>query len=146
MPVPRVLIAAGEEAVRKVLPAMLRDDGCEVLVVASTADAIAQAPQFCPDTLIIETIMPGIDGVRAAIRITQETKCQVLFLEAPLDILSDYGNALRREVPDCHFLPPCEKDETLAIVHGRITGRSVAEKSQTRASITDATKPRVRTL
>ena len=134
MPTLRVLIAA-HEAVREVLGSILRGAGCEVLTVSSTSEAIAQAAQFCPEALILETIMPGIDGIRAAKQISQETKCRVLFLEAPCDILgkhglNDYANALRKEVPDCDVLPVPFEKETLAIVQGRETGWAVAEKSR----------------
>jgi CheY-like chemotaxis protein len=80
----------------------LGDDGCEVLAVSSTADAIAQAGQFCPDTLIIETMIPGIDGLQAAKRIAQDTKCMILFLEGADP---EFWNARRRAIPDCDILP-----------------------------------------
>lgn len=127
---PRVLIASGDEAIREVLGSILRADGYEVLAVASTSDAISQAARFGPDTLIIEAIMPGeVDGLRAAKRITQETKCKVLFLESMHDLSASYSNALRQEIPDCDILPmPFEKDEVLAIVHSRVTRWSIAER------------------
>jgi CheY-like chemotaxis protein len=129
----RILIASGEEAMREVLGSILRADGCKVLAVASTDEAISQAAQLGPDTLITETIMPGqINGLRAAKRIVQETKCKVLFLEAIHPGLDEYFDGLRRDIPDCDILPtPFEKDELLAIVHRRVTGWSIAERRNT---------------
>jgi len=127
---PGILIASNEEAIREILGDMLRADGCEVLAVASTDDAISQATQFAPDTLIIEVMMPGkINGLLAAKRIAQETNCKVMFLEPVHPGCDEYFDRLRQEVPDCDILPtPFEKDELLGIVHGCVSGWSIAEK------------------
>lgn len=137
---PKVLIASGEEAIRKVLESMLRAGGCEVRDVASTNEAIWTAAEFAPDTLIMGTIMPGgvtdehgkkcrIDELWAARSIAQETKCRVLFLESIHPGLDEHFEELRREVPDCDILPiPSEKDELLAIVHRRVSGWSIVGK------------------
>lgn len=133
----RILIAS-DEAIREFLSSMLRAEGCEVLAVASTGEAISQAAQFAPDTLIIETIMPGeVDGLPAAKLIAKETNCKVFFLETMHDYLSvSYCNALRQKIPDCDILPiPFEKDEVLAIVHRRVSGWSIAERRRSEADV-----------
>ena len=134
MPTLRVLLCTGQEAILEVLTRILRDDGCEILPVSSTAEALDKALQFGPNVLIIETIMPGVDGLRAAQRIVRETGCKALFLEPLHDIfsedgLTEYANGLRREVPGCDVLPiPFSRDHALAVVHSKVTGWSIAEK------------------
>jgi len=59
----RVLCIEDEEDIRKVQAIALEDlGGFKVLTVASGAEAIQEAPAFGPQLILLDVMMPGMDG------------------------------------------------------------------------------------
>lgn len=119
---PRILVAHHEVAIREVLDQILREGGCEVCTVESSAEAVSQAPHFRPDTLIIEPIMPELDGFKAAKQIAQATNCRVLFLESRSSSVAErkeWLNGARQEIANCDLLlMPFDREDVLETVFG----------------------------
>jgi len=120
---PKILIADHNSPVAELVSGLLRQDGYEVRVEQSSSGAIQSAGGFRPRLLVIDPVMPGIMGDHAAMRISHETKCKVLFLTVAaseiwfIEMLRD----LRQQGCDCEALAkPFEAEELLDHVHRSI--------------------------
>jgi two-component system, OmpR family, response regulator len=59
----RVLLVDDEPVVRALVPAMLEGGGVEVRCVESGALAMQAAHEVRPDLLLLDIVMPGLDGL-----------------------------------------------------------------------------------
>jgi CheY-like chemotaxis protein len=68
----RILIAEDSLAVRTALRTLLQDAGpWEIIAVENGQDAIAKAQELKPNLVILDLVMPVMDGLRAARQISQ---------------------------------------------------------------------------
>lgn len=66
---PRVLVAEDNEVNQRVVEAMLRRMGCNVVIAADGVEAVAQCADGAFDLVLMDYQMPGLDGPEAARRI-----------------------------------------------------------------------------
>ncbi|MFF4353733.1 response regulator transcription factor [Streptomyces sp. NPDC001530] len=59
-----VLLAEDDRAIRHALERALALEGYEVTAVADGVEALAQAHRTAPDVLVLDVMMPGIDGLQ----------------------------------------------------------------------------------
>jgi two-component system response regulator MprA len=59
-----VLLAEDDRAIRNALERALTLEGYQVLAVADGVEALAQAHRNRPDVLVLDVMMPGIDGLQ----------------------------------------------------------------------------------
>src|SRR5262249_3458676 len=82
----RVLIADDETVQRMHLKDILTTQGYVVVAEAHDgASAVSQARKTQPDVVILDILMPGMDGITAAQTITQEQIAPVVLLSAFAD-------------------------------------------------------------
>lgn len=67
---PRVLVADDEPVIAETLAIILRRSGFEVDVVHDRQAAVTQAEIWKPDALLIDVMMPVMNGIEAAIQIS----------------------------------------------------------------------------
>jgi len=79
----KVLVVDDERPIAITLAAILQSQGYETTTAFSGEEAIETARQVCPDFLLSDIRMPGINGVEAAMRILEFLPgCSVLFISA----------------------------------------------------------------
>ncbi|MFH0516451.1 response regulator transcription factor [Streptomyces sp. M41] len=61
---PTVLLAEDDRAIRNALERALTLEGYQVTAVADGVEALAQAHRTPPDVLVLDVMMPGIDGLQ----------------------------------------------------------------------------------
>jgi two-component system OmpR family response regulator len=80
---PRLLVVDDEPNILELLSATLRFSGFEVASAADGHEALATAHSFQPDLLVLDVMMPGIDGFDVARRLRAGgVRTPVLFLTA----------------------------------------------------------------
>ncbi|MCD0445542.1 response regulator transcription factor [Glycomyces sp. A-F 0318] len=77
----RVLVV-DEEDICALLSATLRLTGFDVRVARSAAEALAAADEFEPDLVVLDAVLPGMDGFAVAERLRAERDLPVLLLTA----------------------------------------------------------------
>lgn len=67
-----VLVVDDKPGVRKVLERSLRQDGYEVLAAADGSEALELMKAFPPDMVLLDLMMPGMDGMELCRRIRED--------------------------------------------------------------------------
>lgn len=70
----KVLIADDEENMRKILKIRISSWGCDVFIAVNGEEAIRLANQHQPDIILLDIMMPGIDGLEACRQIKADEK------------------------------------------------------------------------
>lgn len=81
----RVLIADDQEAIRDMLKIALEHSGYEVVIAKNGEEAVALAKKEKPDLLMLDVMMPEMDGYSALLQIRGEIgfeKIPALFITA----------------------------------------------------------------
>jgi two-component system OmpR family response regulator len=79
----RLLVVDDEPNIRELLSASLRFAGFEVTTAADGQQAMTAARKERPDLLVLDVMMPGVDGFDVVRRLRSEgVQCPVLFLTA----------------------------------------------------------------
>ena len=127
----KILVADDEQNLRRVLVAMLRRDGHDVVQAASGIEAIEQLPEV--DVVITDLRMPGADGMEV-LRTAAKT-----FPQVPVIMITAYGSvgqaveAIKAGAFD-YIEKPFEQDSIRAIVDKAI-GQAAANRMAPRATL-----------
>lgn len=117
----KVLVADDEPLTAEMLALMLAFRGFEVICAHDGAEALQQARRWKPDIMLLDVVMPGLEGVevtralrtdddlreRPVILISSCDECEVewqaagadLFLQKPIDIVK-LPDVVERLLPD----------------------------------------------
>lgn len=87
----KILAVDDDPKVLKILEHTLTREGFEVICVPNGIDALKIARERCPDLVVLDLMMPGMDGFETLQKLKE-------FLEVPVIILSARGDELDRVV------------------------------------------------
>ncbi|HWU90657.1 MAG TPA: response regulator, partial [Kofleriaceae bacterium] len=115
---PRVLVVDDDASIRQICREVLELGGYEVRDVGSANAAISEARRFRPDMIILDVLMPGIDGYKTAEMIRSDSTvgrmAPIMFLSARGDV-ADKVRAFRAGAED-YMVKPFDAAELLARV------------------------------
>lgn len=125
--VPRVLVVDDDPSIRTICREVLEIGGYHVHDAGSANAALAEARRFRPDMIVLDVLMPGIDGYRAAEMIRADQAIgmvPIMFLSARGDT-ADKVRAFRSGAED-YMVKPFDAAELLARV-GKTLDRQARE-------------------
>jgi two-component system OmpR family response regulator len=134
----RLLVVDDEPNILDLLSASLRFAGFDVATASNGPDALAVATTFHPDLLVLDVMMPGIDGFEVVRRLRgEDSRTPVLFLTAR-DSTEDKVTGLTLGGDD-YVTKPFSLEEVIARVRTvlRRTGRDVAPTSRSTWAFAD---------
>ena len=138
----KILVVDDEPGIRSLIYAYLQKEGYELREAADGPSAIKMAQTFKPDLIILDIMLPGMDGLEVLTNIRQTSDPYVIFLTAkaeetdrivglsmggddyvtkpfsPRELTARVKSALRR------FTKPTEKSQVLASTHIRLDPNS----------------------
>jgi two-component system response regulator RegX3 len=79
---PRILLVDDEETLRSSLEFALQKEGFEVLTAADGPGALAAAAASAPDLILLDLMLPGIDGLEVCRRLRAHSSVPILMLTA----------------------------------------------------------------
>jgi two-component system, OmpR family, response regulator len=126
-PAVRVLVVDDEENISFLLSSALRHSGFEVATAGSGRDALAAVRSFAPDLVVLDVMLPDLDGFEVCRRMRFEgADVPVLFLSAR-DASDDKITGLTIGGDD-YVTKPFSLEEVVARVHAilRRDGRTAA--------------------
>lgn len=68
---PRILYVEDEADIREVAGFALEDEGFEILFCGSGEEALREAVGFSPDLILLDVMMPGLDGPTTLLRLRE---------------------------------------------------------------------------
>ena len=78
----RILVVEDEPMVAEVVERYLRRDGHDVRVVHNGNVALEEYDRFQPDLVVLDVMLPGIDGVEVCRRVRERSETPVIMLTA----------------------------------------------------------------
>lgn len=78
----RILVVEDEPAIAQAVAARLRSEGHRVEVCGDGLTAVDRAEDFLPDLLVLDVMLPGIDGLEVCRRVQARRPVPVLMLTA----------------------------------------------------------------
>ena len=67
-----MLVVEDEEAIAEAVRARLQVEGYQVIVASDGPDAIRQHAEHRPDLVVLDLMLPGMDGLEVCTRIQRE--------------------------------------------------------------------------
>src|ERR1700730_15548614 len=111
----KILIVDDESAARGALETLLRREGFDVRNASDGPSALAECAMFCPDLILLDILMPGMNGFEVCRRIkaTPETRLTPVVLITGLSATEDRIEGINAGADD--FLSkPIDINELLA--------------------------------
>ena len=107
----KVMVVDDEPAIRELLVAILRDEGYQAVEASSGQVALELGPREQPDLLLIDLMMPGMDGRTLVARLRQLPE----FGSTPMIMMSAAMRVLGKQEGVVDFLPkPFDLEQLLA--------------------------------
>jgi two-component system, OmpR family, response regulator MprA len=110
----RVLIIEDDEGIVRVLRRALTYEGYQVEAALDGESGLAQAREWRPDLVILDLMLPGMDGLEVTQRLRTEGNIPILMLTAK-DTITDRVQGLDAGADD-YMSKPFDLDELLARV------------------------------
>ena len=79
---PRILVVDDEPSIVKLVTAYLKPEGYEVLTAADGPSGLKAARTFKPDVVILDIMLPGMDGLELLQQLRRESHAYVILLTA----------------------------------------------------------------
>ncbi|MEO6878679.1 MAG: response regulator [Gemmatimonadaceae bacterium] len=92
-----ILVVDDERRNRDLLEVILKSEGYRVSTAASGEDALDRLSRTCPDLVLLDVMMPGIDGYTVAVKIKSDpsTKAVPVILLTALDDSNSRAHGIR---------------------------------------------------
>ena len=110
----RILIIEDDEGILRVLRRALSYEGYQIETALDGETGLAQAHDWRPDLVILDLMLPGMDGLEVTQRLRTEGNIPILMLTAK-DTITDRVQGLDAGADD-YMTKPFELDELLARV------------------------------
>lgn len=123
----RILIIEDDEAILKVLRRVLAYEGYQVETALDGQNGINMAREKHPDLVVLDWMLPGMDGLEVCRRLRATSEIPILMLTAK-DTTQDRVQGLDAGADD-YVVKPFEVDELLARVRALLR-RTQQERSQ----------------
>lgn len=82
----RVLVVDDDASIRELLSSALEDDGYEVLPATNGQDALSVVERWRPDVIVLDLMMPVMDGWTFAERLRERSEIPIVVLSAANDL------------------------------------------------------------
>lgn len=116
-----MLVVDDEKSITNFLKRGLTYDGYEVIVASDGHEGLTKAREICPDLIVLDIMLPGIDGMEICRRIRRSDDVPILMLTAR-DEISDRVEGLDCGADD-YLVKPFALDELLARIRALLRRR-----------------------
>ncbi|MCL6423942.1 response regulator transcription factor [Brachybacterium sp. JHP9] len=129
----RILVVDDDQAIAEMVSIVLRGKGFGVVTTADGASALDAFDRLHPDLVLLDLMLPGMDGIEVCRRLRRSSGVPIIMLTARSDT-ADVVEGLEAGADD-YLTKPFEPDELVARIKARVR-RSEAPTTE-RLSIGD---------
>jgi two-component system response regulator MtrA len=130
----RVLVVDDDQALSEMLGIVLRAEGYEALFCDDGSKALGIFKETKPDLVLLDLMLPGIDGIEVCKRIRSESGVPIVMLTARGDTL-DIVKGLESGADD-YIVKPFKPKELVARIKARLRKEDVKAELLTLADLT----------
>ncbi len=109
----RVLIVDDDAAIVRMLRRTLEAEGFETATAGDGGGALARAERFVPDVIVLDRVMPGLDGLAVARRLRSKGDATPILMLTARDAVADRVEGLESGADD-YLVKPFETVELVA--------------------------------
>jgi DNA-binding response OmpR family regulator len=121
---PCVLLVDDDAALTAMLAPGLRYAGMQVVVAADGPSGLAAAAEHQPDLILLDLMLPGLDGLALCRRLRLQSNAPIIMLTAR-DTVADRVAGLDAGADD-YLIKPFHLEELLARLRARLRGRAIS--------------------
>lgn len=121
----RILVVDDDTALAEMIGIVLRTEGFETLFCADGAAAVEMWRQERPDLVLLDLMLPGVDGIEICTRIRSESGVPIIMLTARTDT-ADVVRGLESGADD-YIVKPFNPKELVARIRTRLRPASTVE-------------------
>lgn len=82
MEIAKVLVVDDEPGIRNIITAYLKSEGCDFRTAANGEEAINLMRSYKPDVIVLDIMLPGMDGIEVLSQLRRESNAYVIMLSA----------------------------------------------------------------
>ena len=121
----KVLVVDDDTALAEMIGIVLRSEGFEPSFCADGSEAVAAFHSSRPDLVLLDLMLPGMDGIEVCARIREESGIPIIMLTAKSDT-TDVVKGLESGADD-YIVKPFNPKELVARIRTRLRPASSAE-------------------
>ncbi|WP_343929157.1 MtrAB system response regulator MtrA [Tsukamurella strandjordii] len=115
---PRILVIDDDPALAEMLTIVLRNEGFDSMVVGDGTQALGAAREFRPDLVLLDLMLPGMNGIDVARVLRADSNVPIVMLTAKADTV-DVVLGLESGADD-YVIKPFKPKELVARVRARL--------------------------
>ncbi|MFC7376309.1 MtrAB system response regulator MtrA [Brachybacterium sp. GCM10030267] len=114
----RILVVDDDQAIAEMVGIVLRGKGYEVATSPDGASALETFPRLRPDLVLLDLMLPGMDGIEVCRRLRRDSGVPIIMLTARTDT-ADVVEGLEAGADD-YLTKPFEPEELVARIKARV--------------------------
>ncbi len=115
---PKILVVDDDERVLRLVEAMLAPEGYEVVLAHSGEEGLEKIRDTCPDVVLLDIMMPGMNGYEVLRILRQQSNIPVIMLTAKKEVTSAIDSF--HLGADDYVRKPFRKGELLARIRAKL--------------------------
>jgi len=120
---PLVIVVDDERAICGALERILESNGYRVIALNSGAEAVEIVKTEKPDVMLLDLMMPGMDGRQVSARVREMCDCRIIYFTARSDLVrSPVARDLNRE-SDALLTKPSTSKRILSTIELVLNGK-----------------------
>ncbi len=124
-----ILIADDDQKLLKMLRRTLVYEGFDVVTAADGREALTQLDAHKPDVIVLDWLMPGLDGIQVTERLRAEGDDTMILMLTARDAIEDRVEGLGSGADD-YLVKPFAPAELLARIHALLRRSGAADREQ----------------
>jgi two-component system response regulator MtrA len=114
----RILVVDDDQAIAEMVGIVLRGKGFEVITTVDGASALEAFDRVGPDLVLLDLMLPGMDGIEVCRRLRRQSGVPIIMLTARSDT-ADVVEGLEAGADD-YLTKPFDTDELVARIKARV--------------------------
>lgn len=110
------MVVDDEPNICSALQRVLEMEGYRVIIAMDGKTALRLIPREKPDAVLLDIIMPGMDGTEVCARIRQISNCRIIYFTARADLVKKDGGLEKMRKADAFVTKPATAKRIRSVI------------------------------